>query len=454
MARHDATMHDDHDATRFGAPPLPGEPAMTPSTAQPVAGTRLAFIAVTAIFFMWGLLTSLNDVLIPHLKAVFDLDYKRAMLVQFAFFGAYFVMSVPAGRIVDRVGYKLGIVLGLLVAGVGALGFLPAAQLQSYDLFLAALFVLASGIVLLQVSANPYVSLLGEPRYAASRLNLAQAFNSLGHALSLPIGGMLILGGVILGADAIAALSPADLAGYRATQARAVQVPYLGLALILMALAVVVFLLRLPALTEATEQADTRRHTFADVLRHRHLRLGVLAIFLYVGAEVAIGSILVNYIAHPDIGDMDPARAAKYFVVLYPLGAMLGRFVGSALLRTMDVRRMLALFAAVVVALLLTTMASRGALAMGSVIAIGLFNSIMFPTIFTLAIERLGPLTEKAASLLVMAIFGGAIVPWLQGAAADQFGVQLSFAVPLLCYVYIAWYGVRGSRLQQEATRS
>ncbi|UXI70432.1 sugar MFS transporter [Tahibacter amnicola] len=411
------------------------------------ASTRVALVVVTSIFFMWGLLTSLNDVLIPHLKAVFDLNYTRAMLVQFAFFGAYLLVSIPAGKVVDRVGYKQGIVIGLLVAGAGALLFLPAAASRSYEVFLGALFILASGIVLLQVSANPYVSLLGDPRHAASRLNLAQAFNSLGHAVSLPLGGMLILGGTVLGADAIAALAPADLAAYQLGQAKAVQIPYAGLALILLALAGGVWAFQLPALREATEAAARQKHRFADVLRHAHVRWGVLAIFLYVGAEVAIGSIMVNYLAQPSIGNMDAATAAERYVVLYPLGAMLGRFLGSALLRRVDVRLMLAAFAGMAALLLGVTMTTEGRVAMWSVIAIGLFNSILFPTIFTLAIERLGPLTEKASSLLVMAIFGGAVVPLLQGAAADRFGVQSSFTVPLLCYVYIAWYAWRGSRV-------
>lgn len=440
--------------TGTGLPsPSADGPANRSVGAKPAVDTRIAFAAVTAIFFMWGFLTALNDVLIPHLKAVFELNWTRTMLIQFTFFGAYFVMSVPAGWVVDRVGYKLGIVIGLLVAGCGALMFLPAAQIQWYYLFLAALFTLASGITLLQVSANPYVSLLGEPARAASRLNLAQALNSLGHTTAPLIGGMLILGTAVLGAEQLAALTQQQQQAYQAAQAQSVQVPYLGLAVALFALAAIVFALRLPALAEATGRGDARRHTFSEVLRIPHVRWGVLAIFVYVGAEVAIGSFLINYIAQADIGAMSEADAAKY-VSFYWGGAMLGRFVGSALLLRVDARRLLALYAAIACILLATTISTHGPLAMWSVIAIGLFNSIMFPTIFTLGIERLGPMTEKASSLLVMAIVGGALVPLAQGMLADKIGVQTAFALPLLCYAYIIWYGLRGSRLAAEAPQA
>lgn len=420
--------------------------ASTGANAKPVVRTGVALTVATTIFFMWGFLTALNDVLIPHLKAVFELNYARTMLIQFTFFGAYFVMSLPSGWVVARVGYKLGIVIGLLVAGCGALLFLPAAQSHLYSLFLGALFILASGITLLQVSANPYVSLLGAPESAASRLNLAQALNSLGTTIAPWLGGMVILAAAVLGAEQLAALSPAQQAAYQQAQAQSVQLPYLGLAVVLFLLAVMVFLFRLPPLIEATEQADRKKHTFAEALHHPHVRWGVLAIFLYVGAEVAIGSFLINYFSEPDIGNLSAASASKY-VSFYWGGAMVGRFIGSVLLLKADVRRFLAVYAAIAMALLATTILSHGHIAMWSVIAIGLFNSIMFPTIFTLGIERLGPLTEKASSLLVMAIVGGAIVPLLQGVLADRIGLQQAFVLPLLCYGYIVWYGLRGSRL-------
>jgi len=415
------------------------------------ASPRLALGVVTTIFFMWGFITVLNDVLIPHLKSVFTLNYAQAMLVQFIFFGAYFVMSLPAGRVIARYGYRAGIAIGLGVTGIGALLFIPAARLVSYELFLAAFFVLASGITLLQVAANPYVSMLGDPRHASSRLNLAQALNSLGTTLAPKVGGLLILSASVLGTAELAALSPAARSAYRLQQAQLVTGPYLMLAGVLFALAIGVWLFRLPPLTEATVRGDARVHGFRDVLRHRHVRNGVIGIFLYVGAEVAIGSFLINYLSMREIGGFSESVAAGY-VSLYWGGAMVGRFAGFLLLRRFDARVLLGIFATIAGALLLLTMTSSGAVALWSIVAIGLFNSIMFPNIFTLAIERLGPMTDRAASLLVMAIVGGAIVPLLQGLLADRIGVQHAFLLPLFCYVYIVWYGWRGSRIEEDAT--
>ena len=421
-------------------------PAGTPGAATaPAVNTRVALAVVTTVFFMWGFLTCLNDILIPHLKAVFELNYARAMLVQFTFFGAYFLMSLPAGRLVAHLGYKKGIVAGLVIAGIGALGFWPAAQLRVYEAFLGALFVLATGITVLQVAANPYVALLGPESTSSSRLTLAQALNSLGTAIAPIFGGMLILNGAVKGADELAALPAAEQLAYRVQEAQSVQGPYVGLAIVLFLLAVFVFLFRLPALTEATEQADHRRHTLGEALRHPHVLFGVLAIFFYVGAEVAIGSFLVNYLSMPDIGGFSEQQATKYVSAYWTL-AMVGRFIGSALLARYSPRRLLALFALACVALLALTMAGAGSVAVYSVVAIGLFNSIMFPTIFALGIERLGPLTGKASSLLIMAIVGGAVVPFVQGVLADRIGVQHAFVLPALCYAYIVWYGLKGSR--------
>ena len=406
--------------------------------------SNAALAVLSIIFFTWGALTSLNDVLIPHLKAVFEMNYAQTMLIQFTFFSTYLVMSLPAGRVIAHVGYKPSVVIGLIVTAMGALAFYPAARVPSYPLFLLALFVLASGITLLQVAANPYISLLGEPRGASSRLTLAQALNSLGHTLSPALLGPLILSVAVLGSAELAQLPEAQQEAYRIAQAASVQSPYLAIAGGLLLLASCVYLFRLPPLTEATEQADPHRHTFAEALRHRQLRLGVVAMFVYVGAEVTIGSFLISYIAAPRIGNIDAGSAAHY-VSYYWGAAMTGRFIGSALLRRIAPRVLLCVFALVAIALLATTILSTGALAMWSVIGIGLFNSIMFPTIFTLGIEGLGPLTPKASSLLVMAIVGGAVIPLLQGVLADRIGVQLAFVLPMLCYAYIAWYALQGS---------
>ena len=410
----------------------------------------MAMVVLTVIFFMWGLLTAMNDVLIPHLKSSFQLSYMQVMFVQSTFFGAYFLMALPGGKLVAMLGYKNGVVAGLAIAGIGAFGFWPAAALHSYPAFLCALFILATGITVLQVAANPYVSLLGPEKTSSSRLTLAQALNSLGTAIALWYGGKLILSAIVKTPEQIAALSPADHLAYQAQQAHAVQGPYLGLAVILVLLALFVRMFHIPALREATEQVEVVHHSYADVLRHRHVFYGVLAIFFYVGAEVAIGSAMVNYLSLPDIGNMSEQKAA-YYTSFYWGGAMVGRFIGSALTAAMSPRKLLAAFAAINMALVLTTMSTHGDLAMYSVIAIGLFNSIMFPTIFALGIERLGPMTSKASSLLIMAIVGGAIVPPLLGVIADRFGLQHAFILPLLCYAYIVFYGASGSRVRDNA---
>jgi MFS transporter, FHS family, L-fucose permease len=381
---------------------------------------------------------------------VFTLNYFQAMLVQFVFFGAYFVMSLPAGKVLARVGYPAAITIGLVVTGICALLFVPAAILASYAFFLGALFVLASGITLLQVAANPYVSLMGDPKYSSSRLTLAQALNSLGTTLGPLFGGALILSTAVLGTEQLALLTAPELAAYRAEQASLVTGPYIGLAIALFALAVMVKLFRLPKLSEATEGGGASQHRLGDVLEFRHVRNGVAAIFLYVGAEVSIGSFMINYLSMPEIGGITEASAATY-VALYWGGAMVGRFIGSALMRAIDPRFLLGTFAVATVLLLATTMLTSGAIAMWSVVAIGLFNSIMFPTIFTLGIEKMGALTDKASSLLIMAIVGGAIVPLLQGFLADRIGIQMAFILPLLCYLFIVYYGFVGSRVEPGA---
>ncbi len=423
--------------------PTPRLPAS--SSSAPVVNTRMALAVATTIFFMWGFLTCLNDILIPHLKAVFELNYAKAMLVQFTFFGTYFLMSLPAGRLVAHLGYKKGIVAGLAIAAVGALGFWPAAELRVYEAFLGALFVLATGITVLQVAANPYVALLGPEQTASSRLTLAQALNSLGTAIAPIFGGLLILGNTVKSADEIAALPSAEQIAYRVQEAQSVQGPYVGLAIALALLAIFVYLFRLPALTETTEQADSGTHTLMDALRHKHVLFGVLAIFFYVGAEVSIGSFLVNYLSMPSIGGFTEQQATHYVSAYWTL-AMIGRFAGSAIMTRFSPRLLLTLFAVINVVLLALTMLGSGHVSLYSVVAVGLFNSIMFPTIFALSIERLGPLTNKASSLLIMAIVGGAVVPYLQGVLADHIGLQPSFILPLVCYGYIIFYGVSGSR--------
>lgn len=408
----------------------------------------LALSVLSVIFFMWGFLTCLNDILIPHLKAVFSLSYAQSALIQFTFFGAYFIVSLPAGKVVSKIGYKLSISLGLFVAALGALLFLPAAQMASYPFFLGALFVLASGITVLQVAANPYVSLLGSEKTAPSRLNLAQALNSLGTTVAPYFGSFLILTSAVLSMDQIASLSLDEQNAYKLQQAQTVQGPYLFLAGVLILLSIFIFLFKLPQFkshdSKTQAEVKSQKVSVKEVLSHPHVAMGVLALFLYVGAEVAIGSFLINFLAEAHIGNLSESAAANY-IVYYWGGAMVGRFIGSALMQKIDPSRLLGVFALVAALLTAVAIGTEGSFAMWSILAVGLFNSIMFPTIFSLGIRGLGPLTEKASSLLIMAIVGGALIPLAHGVLADHWGLQLAFVLPFACYLFIAYYGFKGS---------
>ncbi|WUR13661.1 sugar MFS transporter [[Empedobacter] haloabium] len=409
-------------------------------------GNTAPLIIVTILFFMWGLLTSLNDVLIPHLKAIYTLSYVQAMLVQFCFFGAYLIVSLPAGMLIRRIGYQRGAVAGLVVAAAGCALFYPAAN-GGYGLFLFAFFVLAGGITVLQVAANPYVTVLGDPRTASSRLTLTQAFNSLGTTVAPALGGMLILSGSVLGAEELARLPAVEQVAYRAQQAAAVQGPYLALAAALLLLAVLFALARLPKLVDAAGDAPAGR--FTDLFVHKHLVLGTIGIFLYVGGEVSIGSFLINYIGEPHIAGLAPADAAHY-VSLYWGGAMVGRFIGFAVMRTVSPGKALAFNAVCSMLLILVAIFGSGQLAMWAILAVGLCNSIMFPTIFSMALHGLGRQTGQASGLLCMAIVGGALVPFAQGALADASGIQVSFFVPLACYAFILYFGARYVNLHRQ----
>lgn len=409
---------------------------------------RSALALVTTLFFMWGFLTVLNDILVPHFKAIFDLNYRRVMLIQFTFFSAYFLLSAPVGRIVGWIGYQSSMVLGLGVMGTGALMFLPAAGVPSYPLFLAALFVLAAGMTVLQVSCNPYVTVLGPPEGASSRLNLAQAFNSLGAAIAPWLGGLLILSNSAKTVDEIKVMAPGALAAHRIAEAASVKTPYLVFAAILFALGVVLWRVRLPVIASIEqhgEEAIENGKAVRSAWRVRHLMLGALGIFLYCGAEVSIGSFLVNFFSQPEIGGLTEKTAARY-VSYYWSGAMAGRFAGAWLTRRIPAGRLLALFALMASALVWVCIFSTGAAALWSIILVGLFNSIMFPNIFALAIEGLGRLTSQGAGILFMAALGPAVVPLAQGALADRVGIHQAFVIPALCYLYVVYYGLRGCR--------
>jgi len=401
-----------------------------------------SLIIVTMLFFMWGLLTSLNDVLIPHLKSMYTLSYVQAMLVQFCFFGAYFVVSIPAGALIKRIGYQSGAVTGLVIAATGCALFYPAAE-SGYALFLFAFFVLAAGITILQVAANPYVTVLGDPKTASSRLTLTQAFNSLGTTVGPLFGSILILSAGGLAAGELSQLSATDQAAHRAQEAAAVQGPYLVLAGALLLLAIVFALARLPKVTHADDPtAVSGGDTIRSIFHHRNLLLGAVAIFLYVGAEVSIGSFLVNFFGESNIGGLEPAVAGKLVSYYWGL-AMVGRFIGFAVMRYVSPGKTLAFNAACSMGLILTAILGQGNLAMWAILGVGLFNSIMFPTIFSMALHKLGKLTGQGSGILCMAIVGGAIVPFMQGFLADQIGIQLSFYLPMACYAFILYFGMK-----------
>ncbi|NOX64861.1 MAG: sugar MFS transporter [Chlorobi bacterium] len=385
---------------------------------------KIAFALMTSLFFMWGAIVSLNDILIPHFKVLFQMNYTETMLIQFSFFGAYFLMSIPASIVIGKIGYKNGIVAGLVIVGLGCLIFLPASWLISYPLFLFGLFTMATGNVFLQVVANPYVTILGAPETASSRLNLAQGVNSLATTLAPLIGAYLILGDYNSSAE----------------EAAAVQLPYIGLALFAFLVATVFAFVKLP--TVIKEHGSKVK---GNVLKFRQLRLGVIALTLYVGAEVAIGSFIVNFLEEPYIAGFDQKTAAGY-IPLYWGGLMIGRFAGSAILQRVSAQKVLLIASLASFFLVGVTIVSTGFISMWAMLGVGLFNSIMWSNIFAMSIDGLGKYTTKASGILVMAPVGGAIFPLLQGVLADMpaVGIHLSYILPLLCYLFIFYYAVNG----------
>ena len=396
-----------------------------------------ALVVLTTLFFMMGFITCMNDILIPHLQKIFTLTNVQAMLVQFCFFTAYAIMSIPMGHLVGKIGYKNGVIGGFLLTAVGCLLFYPAADSQSYPTFLGALFILASGVTLLQVSGNPYVTLLAKPGKESATLTLVQAFNSLGTTIAPKIGALLIF------TDAAQKASKAE-------QIASVQIPYLGLAGLLILLAVFVKMIRLPdARKIAVEESEYNHDGKHSVWQYKHLVFGMAGIFCYVGAEVSIGAFMVNILgflkglSHSEGADM---------LTYYWGGAMFGRFLGSAVMTRVAPNRYLAFNASVATALLvIAIMVGKGNadVAMWALIAIGFFNSIMFPTIFSLATKNLGKFTNSASGILCTAIVGGALIPLLQGKIADDFGMMISYVAPAVCYLYIVFFALKGYKADE-----
>lgn len=400
--------------------------------------TMFPLIMLTSLFFIWGFMTSLNDILIPHLRNAFSLNYTQAMLIQFCFFGAYFIASIPAGIYIKKVGYQKGLVTGLVIAGIGCIIFYPAASQLSYITFLLALFILATGITVLQVSANPYVTVLGKPETASSRLTMTQAFNSLGTTLAPLFGTLLILGVVTT------QIGNSDTEAARMMEAKSVQLPYVFLGAVFFILAVIFLVIRLPSVRDDIQAAASDSGKKVSLFDHPHLVLGAIGIFVYVGAEVSIGSFLVNFLGEENIAGLAEADAAKY-VSYYWGGAMVGRFIGAVVMNRIPAGYVLGFNAAASALLVFITIVTEGPVAMWSILAVGLFNSVMFPTIFSLALAQLGNDTSRGSGLLCLAIVGGALVPLLQGILADIMGIQLAFILPIFCYLYIVYYGLKGS---------
>ena len=424
-----------------------------------------AFVLVTSLFFTWGFLTVLVDSPISRFREIFTLSYFESGLVQFAFFGAYFLLSIPAGFILTRIGYQKGIILGLTTMAVGCFLFYPAASFRTFGIFMLGYFVLAGGMTILQVAANPYVAALGSEETSSSRLILSQAFNSLGTALAPSVGAIYFLSDKILSKEEIELLDLESREIYYLSEASAVQGPFIFFGCFLLAIAIVFLFIKLPSLMPKTESG-----TYLDAINQKNLIYGVIGIFFYVGAEVTIGSYLVNYFLDMNLvdsiknnsimnsiatffkhdifvlldnGDYKYSNKAVFglFVTFYWSGAMVGRFIGSYLTKIFQAGRVLSFFALIAIFLIFLSAISNGLISMWSILAIGLFNSIMFPTIFTLSLNGLGNLKPKGSGLLCTGIVGGAIIPPLYGLLTDFMGFKFSLIVLSLCYLYIANFG-------------
>ena len=422
---------------------------------------KSALIFLTTLFFLWGFITVLVDSLVPRLKDVFEMSYAKTVLVQFAFFTAFFVVSVPAGAILSKIGYRKGIVLGLIIMALGCLLFYPAAEFRNFTIFLIGYFTLAGGITVLQVAANPYVALLGSEEGASSRLNLSQAFNSLGTTIAPVVGALFLLSDSVKTSEEINVLSTLEKVDYYAAEAATVQTPFLLIATFIGILAVVFAFIKLPKVMQESPKGG-----YLSLLKNKLMLMGALGIFVYVGAEVAIGSFLVNYfddmnlailVAENDtmmniantiastfnksFSNSDPKSLLGIFIIFYWGGAMIGRFVGAYLTKIILPGKVLSIFALLAILMIVISINTQGLLSMWSILAVGLFNSIMFPTIFTLTLEGLGDLKAQASGLLCMAIVGGAIIPFVFGSLIDNFGFKTAFILTLICYGYIMYYG-------------
>jgi len=402
---------------------------------------RPALTLLATLFFMWGFITVINNTLLPHLKSVFDLNYTQTTLIESVWFIAYFVASLPSAFLIERIGYQKSLVIGLLIMAVGALGMVLAASLPSYGVTLVMLFVIASGITLLQVAANPYVAVVGPPATASSRLNLVQALNSAGTMLAPLFGAYLILGRSVGGTVKEGTVLTS---AQRLADAHSVVLPYVLVAVVLVVLAVVIARFPLPAMGNATSRVAKEERKNHSLWKHRNLVFGIPAIFIYLIAEIGVANLFVNFVSQPNIANLTHELAGRYLTFLWG-GMMVGRFVGSAIMQKVRAETVLAAFSIGAFVVMMITVFAHGPVAMWSLILVGLFHSIMFPTIFTLGIKGLGPLTEEGSGLLIMAIAGGALVI-VQGKIADAYGLQWSFLLTAACELYVLFYALWGAK--------
>lgn len=419
---------------------------LSQSHSVPVTERRflVPFVLITSLFFLWAFGVNLNDILIPHLKKAFGLTDFQSSFIQVAFFGGYFLAAFPAGRLMEKIGYKKGILTGLFLCAVGAVLFLPASSSRLYGFFLFALFVMACGQSFLEVAANPYATILGPAASADRRLNFAQSFNAVGAVLSGLLGRTSILTGVEYAPAQLAAMSAAQVEAYRNAEISTVKGPYLLIAAIFILVAVFIQLTHLPEVQDVSSEAQhpASKSELGSVLAHPHLVKGVLAQFFYVGAQVGVASFVIRYAQFSAPGT--PEKTAALYLTLHQVGFMAGRFLGSAAMKKIAAPRLLSLFAAASLICATVALLATGLVSVWAVVLIGFFHSIMFPTIFSLGIKDLGPLTKRGSSLLVMAIIGGGVIPPIMGRISDASSIQTAFVVPLLCYVFILYFGLSG----------
>ncbi|MFZ0733080.1 MAG: L-fucose:H+ symporter permease [Candidatus Sulfotelmatobacter sp.] len=412
--------------------------------AAPITERRyvIPLVLVTSLFLIWAIGVNINDILIQHLKKAFGLTDTQSSFIQFAFFGGYFLAAFPAGRLMERVGYKRGILIGLLVCATGTLLFIPAASIRVYGFFLFALFIMACGQSMLEVAANPYVTTLGPPESSERRLNLAQSFNATGAVLVALLGSKFILSGIEHTRSELAAMSPAQLLNYRASEANMVKTPYLVITGIFLFIALLIFLTKLPEIHESAVKSPEA--DLAGTLSHRHLVKGVLAQFFYVGAQVGVASFIIRFSEFTLPGTHE--KSAAHYLQMHLAGFMIGRFTGSAIMRKVAPSRLLSLFAGGSLLSLLVVLFASGEPTVWAIVLLGFFHSIMFPTIFALSIKNLGPYTKLGSSLLVMSIIGGAVCPVIMGRISDAWNIQHAFLVPLICHAYVFYFAVWGYR--------